>query len=118
MYLADQVTREVVATGSLDNDLHILNKAVGGINPDCKSKEQSFIINRSHSVSLNVINNVWHLRLDHPSYQVMSYMIDSHVNESNSKVCSVCHLAKQERKPFYKTSITSTSVVELLHIDL
>ena len=62
---------------------------------------------------------LWHSRLGHPSYSCMKHM-DSIPKciEHNNNVCTVCPLAKQHRSPFPMSSIVSSSIFELLYVDI
>nr|GEX13522.1 ribonuclease H-like domain-containing protein [Tanacetum cinerariifolium] len=67
-----------------------------------------------------VSKSVWHTRLGHRSNQVvdmlhqdLNFTKDSHVSP-----CDICHKAKQTREPFPLSDHMTTSIGELIHLDL
>ncbi|WCJ43065.1 hypothetical protein M5689_023829 [Euphorbia peplus] len=69
------------------------------------------------SCSAAVSTNLWHRRLGHASYEVLSH-IGVIGSISTSHTCTICHAAKQHRLPFPLSSIKSTHRCELLHMDV
>ncbi|KAL0391906.1 UNVERIFIED_CONTAM: Retrovirus-related Pol polyprotein from transposon RE1 [Sesamum radiatum] len=60
---------------------------------------------------------LWHRRFGHPSHIVLKHIM-SLPHFDSMKHCSVCPLAKQQRLPFSTCQIQSTSIFELVHLDL
>ncbi|KAL2226638.1 UNVERIFIED_CONTAM: Retrovirus-related Pol polyprotein from transposon RE1 [Sesamum indicum] len=81
---------------------------------------QSCINNQfSCLTSHDCIDFLWHLRLGHPSSIVMQNIPDvKTTTPSRDLNCEIGPIAKQHRLPFPSSSITSTSIFELLHTDL
>ncbi|XP_021737707.1 uncharacterized protein LOC110704224 [Chenopodium quinoa] len=63
---------------------------------------------------------LWHLRLGHlPFSQIKSIVLNCNVSIClQNTICQVCPLAKQTRLAFHTSSIQTSSVFELLHIDV
>ena len=62
---------------------------------------------------------LWHLRLGHPSYGVLSSLpvLDNNVvNHTDS--CDICFTAKQTRVVFQESSNKATAQFELIHCDV
>lgn len=63
-----------------------------------------------------VFAKVWHQRLGHASTPVSSHL-DIQLQDTH-KPCDPCHFAKQYRLPFPKIPISTSSLFQLLHVDL
>jgi len=61
----------------------------------------------------------WHNKLGHMSHSKMKPIFDFLKLQSNKAklICDICSKAKQHRLPFPVSSITSTCIFELIHID-
>lgn len=80
-------------------------------------------INTLHNHSLDISQNcnLWHLRLGHPSNTKLIQLNKCFpfVKSVNSAIsCDVCFNAKQKRLPFSLSSHVSTSVFDLVHMDI
>ncbi|KAI3520153.1 hypothetical protein L1887_09386 [Cichorium endivia] len=61
----------------------------------------------------------WHNRLGHPSDQVLRVLKDSlGYDDGNILPCDVCHKAKQTREPFSLSEHRTTSLGEIVHLDV
>lgn len=60
---------------------------------------------------------IWHERLGHPSVGVMNHLDFISCNDS-SKICDVCHRAKQTRLPFPQSNSTTQHCFDLVHVDI
>lgn len=72
-----------------------------------------------HSVSMSSDVHIWHHRLGHMSTSEFKY-IDclASFHHSCPSVCHVCPRAKQHRLSFPLSSIKSSAIFELLHVDI
>lgn len=62
----------------------------------------------------------WHHRIGHlPLYELQQMSLE-HCNNNFFFVdnCSICHQARQHKKPFAHSSIHTTSIFKLIHIDI
>lgn len=62
--------------------------------------------------------DVLHARLGHTSLSKMRHIPDCKSHISNNFFCEICALAKSHRLPFNKSSITTQSPFQLVHMDL
>ena len=60
---------------------------------------------------------LWHLWLGHPSIGVMK-ILKHKVDDGMQQECVVCPLAKQFRLKFLVSTSKSTSLFELVHLDV
>lgn len=56
----------------------------------------------------------WHRRLGHASNEVLDHLEFDFKFEC--KLCDCCHMAKQHRLPFYKSSVVTDFPFEILHM--
>ncbi|XP_071695532.1 uncharacterized protein [Rutidosis leptorrhynchoides] len=63
---------------------------------------------------------LWHARLGHPSDQVLNVLKTklSLKGDLNTEPCEICHKAKQTRLPFPLSEQKTTSLGDLVHLDL
>nr|GEZ76256.1 ribonuclease H-like domain-containing protein [Tanacetum cinerariifolium] len=75
---------------------------------------------KSNNIMSYHSNSLWHNRLGHPSDQVLKAL--KHKNDIkgdfNSSPCDICHYSKQTREPFPLSDHKSTSVGELIYLDV
>lgn len=108
----DLLTGKVKGIGKETGSLYfLLNKDVGdGSNMNAASAKLMHIKTNDDEGML------WHNRLGHPSSTTLKKLVsinDRHIND-----CVVCPLAKQTRLPFPVSTTRSSSVFELIHIDV
>ncbi|KAK4390137.1 hypothetical protein Sango_2077000 [Sesamum angolense] len=110
-YLQDQVSKDVLAAGTLVQKLYVLTPT------SFKSSvtESSSFIDDSCSTVTHYTKSVLHMRLGHASMQTISHkpLYQTLVDDERSH-CDICHLAKQTRVPFslncfHFASTTSTA---------
>ncbi|KAI3781572.1 hypothetical protein L2E82_11589 [Cichorium intybus] len=103
----DLQVNPIVTTGNVMKGLYFLNN-------------NKVSCHNSSSESVCYISKLtWHQRLGHPSDQVLKVLRNklSLGNEVLSP-CEVCHKAKQTREPFPLSNHKSSSLGELVHIDV
>ncbi|GJV21726.1 ribonuclease H-like domain-containing protein [Tanacetum coccineum] len=68
----------------------------------------------------NLSKDIWHCRLGHPSDQVLSALKNDITFEKDNEVkaCDICQKAKQTSEPIPLSDHSSTSLGELVHLDL
>jgi len=64
------------------------------------------------------IFDVLHARFGHTSLSKMKHIVDCKSHFSDNFFCEICALAKSHRLPFNKSSISTHSPFELVHMDL
>ncbi|KAJ0519517.1 putative RNA-directed DNA polymerase [Helianthus annuus] len=102
--LQDSKSGRVLVTGKQDNGLYFLKKDGNSIN---------FCFN-----SLNN-SNLWHSRLGHPADQVLSILKDDlGIVDVKKHACEICHRAKQVRSPFPLSEHKTSSVGDIVHLDV
>lgn len=76
----------------------------------------------SCSALANISNNVsvWNNRFGHPSNLVLNILksVLKLSNVEHMKSCDICHRAKQHRKPFPLSNHKSSTLFELIHVDV
>ncbi|KAK4402749.1 Retrovirus-related Pol polyprotein from transposon RE1 [Sesamum angolense] len=113
--LQDQVSKATLAIGHLFKKLYVFKQ---GLHSTSKSVN-CLAGDVSCSVSAGCNSSIWHQRLGH----VFAYTLD-HIpviklkDVSNKIPCDVCHFAKQPRHPFPLSDSHSSSLFDLIHIDL
>lgn len=79
-----------------------------------------------HSIK-NIVNvifnsfNDWHYRLRHPSNTRLSVLYSccpSILPVNNSLSCNICHIAKQNKLPFFSSKTRSEKTFELVHANI
>ncbi|GJQ91995.1 ribonuclease H-like domain-containing protein [Tanacetum coccineum] len=77
-------------------------------------------INNSNIKSFNVSTCIWHNRLRHPSDQMLSVLKNriEDLSQSESGPCEICHKVKQTREHFPISDHKSSSLSDLVHLDV
>ncbi|XP_071708071.1 uncharacterized protein [Rutidosis leptorrhynchoides] len=113
----------------LKNVLHIpeytdltINKTVG-IDDECSGLYLFKLGNsllKNNMINANVSINVWHKRLGHPASQVLNLLKPTFGVKglSNDNPCYICHKAEQTREPFPLSDYKTTSLGDIVHVDL
>lgn len=73
-----------------------------------------------HVNHLNSVNDLWHMRLGHPSNKVLEHIctVFPYVKMNKTFVCDTCHFAKQNRLPFSSSITVTHHPFELVHMDI
>ncbi|KAL0351159.1 UNVERIFIED_CONTAM: Retrovirus-related Pol polyprotein from transposon RE2 [Sesamum radiatum] len=114
--LQDRMTEEVLAVARQTNRLYIL---------DPSSFSRNLIDMHCSKLSCKVFHVahgdvfLWHQRLGRPSFKTLQHVkgFSSSVLTDNT-ICDVCPMAKQSRLPFQTSTSKSSTLFELIHIDL
>lgn len=107
-YIQDLQHQKTLATGSQRKGLYFLDF----------TSTNNFI--KSNNIISYHSDPLWHKRLGHPSDQVLKVLkrkIDIKGN-FNSSPCDICHFSKQTREPFPLSDDKSTSVGDIIHLDV
>ena len=67
-----------------------------------------------------VSQNIWHMRLGHPSRQRMAILNKrfSYISLPDTTSCDVCHLAKQRKLTFPVSTSYASFIFDLVHVDI
>ena len=94
--------------GSEHGGLYVFNQ---GINTNKQCIESNMVC--------CISKTVWHNRLGHPSSPVLDVLKDTlNLGKETLPVCDVCHQAKQTRDPFPLSEHKSSSLGDLIHVDV
>ncbi|KAH0706124.1 hypothetical protein KY289_011200 [Solanum tuberosum] len=120
LHCSDLSTGKVKGIGKETGGLYfLLNKGVGDrsrLNKAMAAKVEVVEAQLMHFKTTKDETVLWHRRLGHPSFATLRKLVpttDNHLDD-----CLVCPLAKQTRLPFPVSSTRSSSMFELLHIDV
>ena len=85
-------------------------------------KEGLYCLGTTQQATCNSVSgqssSLWHQRLGHPSSRAYSQFSFLSNKSCTASTCPVCPLAKQTRKPFSLSSISSELPFELIHVDI
>ena len=73
---------------------------------------------KSHRASLSSDQVMWHRRLGHPSFTVLSDLSFVSSKSAGSSPCDTCFRAKQTREIFYESMNKTTDCFSLIHVDV
>ena len=73
---------------------------------------------KSHRASLSSDQVLWHRRLGHPSFTVLSDLFFISSKSAGSSHCDTCFRAKQTREIFYDSMNKTTDCFSLIHVDV
>ncbi|KAJ9542639.1 hypothetical protein OSB04_029145 [Centaurea solstitialis] len=105
--LKDLTQKKVVGIGNEKEGLYVLNVEKG---------EFSSV---NHVSVCYVSKLLWHSRLGHPAEPVMNILKEKLQFYSNKiPPCDICHQAKQTRNKFENSSIKTTALGDLIHLDV
>ena len=96
----DQITKEKIGEGFLENGLYFLDS-------------NKRILNTKRDEDLS---NLLHKRVGHPSDKILKIMFNFSKDFCNK--CDVCKFAKQTKLPFNNSTSKSNEVFELIHSDV
>ncbi|KAG6414359.1 hypothetical protein SASPL_127081 [Salvia splendens] len=109
--IQNRVTKSILAQGRRDKGLCLVDLGVPAL------------VAALRSITLKASFSLWHLRLGHIPFHVISLLNKlGHLSISSllsdPSVCSPCHLAKSKCLPFAINEKSATVVLELIHCDL
>ncbi|GJR30979.1 ribonuclease H-like domain-containing protein [Tanacetum coccineum] len=104
----DLIQNKIVGTGSESGGLYMFDQS------------SSHNIGNSVNISAYVSKTLWHTRLGHPADQVLNVLHkDLQMSKgSHVSLCDTCHRAKQTREPFSLSEHKTSTVGDLIHLDL
>ncbi|XP_074346502.1 uncharacterized protein LOC141685288 [Apium graveolens] len=101
--LQDPTWKRAVEIGKFQNGLYLFQPSTSQIST-CNSVSKSSV-------------DMWHARLGHVPLAMLKLLPVS-CNMTDLSICDSCHLAKQPRLPFLNSTSSSSSLFELVHVDL
>nr|XP_016483773.1 PREDICTED: uncharacterized protein LOC107804403 [Nicotiana tabacum] len=74
----------------------------------------------NQTLLVNKMDLLWHQRLGHMPFRKMQSIsfLSNKVSAKQPFICSICPMARQQRLPFYDSTIHSTKPFQLVHIDI
>lgn len=111
-YIQDLTQNKIMGTGSENGGLYLFDTP-----SPITSKHQTI---GNMSATCYVSESLWHNRLGHPFDQAVN-MLQSDLKftkDSHVSPCDICHKAKQTRESFPISDHKSSSIGDLVHIDL
>nr|GEX50639.1 hypothetical protein [Tanacetum cinerariifolium] len=110
-YIQDWKLEKIVETNSESGGLYMF---------DCDNSGKSTAGLCNSGFVCYVSKEVWHSRLGHPVNQVLSVLSDKNGFKSGDHVCAseICHRAKHITKPFPLSDHMSSSLDDLIHLDV
>lgn len=104
----DSRSKGTVDTGSESGGLYYMKSCPSGI-----------ISSKANSARCFVSKLTWHSRLGHPADPALNVLKNSlNFNSDALPPCEVCHKAKQTRVPFPLSHKTTSSLGDLVHLDV
>lgn len=84
-----------------------------------KSEGKFCAASLTHKESIQQLK-VWHLRLGHLPFSKIQHLFPSlnGIDISKECFCTVCPMAKQTRNMFSRSSIKTTDIFQLVHVDI
>ncbi|GJW47000.1 putative RNA-directed DNA polymerase [Tanacetum coccineum] len=107
-FIQDLQLNKIVGTGSENGGLYMFDT------PSSFSSKYQTLGN--HSAMCFVSKSLWHTRSGHPS-DMLHYDFNS-TKDSQVSPCDICHKAKQTREHFPFSDHQTTTIGELIHLDL
>ncbi|XP_071738974.1 uncharacterized protein [Rutidosis leptorrhynchoides] len=103
-----------------DKKIKGIGKEEGGLYIFSNFENECKIKISDNSVNCAASSNLWHMRLGHPSDQVLNVLKTklNLVNKVNNEPCDICHKAKQSRSSFPLSDHKTSDLGELVHLDL
>lgn len=99
----------IVGTGSKSGGLYFIDEG----------NSQEFKCNYSSLAKCYVSKSTWHSRLGHPSEPVLAVLKHSlEIGSETLPPCDICHKAKQTREPFSLSNHKTSSLGDLIHLDV
>ncbi|GJX14641.1 ALP1-like protein isoform X1 [Tanacetum coccineum] len=111
-YIQDLHLNKIVRTGSENGGLYMFDTP-SSFSSTCQTLGNLFGV-------CFVSKSLWHTSLGHPSDQAVD-MLHHDLNftkDSQVSPCDICHKAKQIREPFHFSDHQTTTIGELIHLDL
>ena len=104
--LQDRFTRTLIGAGEVKDGVYVYRDVT---------------VKRGHRVKASEDQAVWHRRLGHPAYGVLSFLpFISGVKDVPNKFggCDICFQSKQTREVFPESLNKSLAIFDLIHVDL
>ncbi|XP_004499523.1 uncharacterized protein [Cicer arietinum] len=105
-------TSKMIGHAKLFNGLYHLQQPINDV--------KYCVLYSLNSRSSHVTFDLWHLRLGHPSNNVLTHICKHfpYVSFNSYKICDSCYLAKQSRLPFNASNTISDNAFDLIHMDI
>lgn len=105
-------TSKMIGHAKLLNGLYHLQQPINNV--------KHSVLYSLNSKSSHATFDLWHLRLGHPSNNVLTHICKHfpYVSFNSNKICDSCYLAKQSRLPFYASNTISDNAFDLIHMDI
>lgn len=100
----DRVSKRKIGEGFFLNGLYYI------------STSSSFSKSLLAETNTSILQQLWHLRLAHPSSHVMSFLFPNFCKTTH--VCETCHKSKSTRLPFPISNSRATRAFEIVHSDV
>ena len=104
--LQDRFTKTLIGAGEVKDGVYVYRDVT---------------VTRGHRVKASGDQTLWHRRMGHPAFGVLSYLpFISGVKDVSTKFggCDICFQSKQTRELFSESSNKSLGSFDLIHIDL
>ena len=101
--LQDRFSRTLIGTGEERDGVYYLTDVATA---------------KIHTVDTSSDQSLWHQRLGHPSFSVLSSLPMSLSTNKSSHSCDVCYRAKQTREVFPESINKSDDCFSLIHVDV
>lgn len=100
----DRVTKKKIGKGFYLNGLYYISTS--------SSFSKSFLVDSNPAID----QQLWHLRLAHPSFHVLSMLYSNFCKPSHE--CETCHMSKSTRLAFPISNSRATQPFEIVHSDV
>ncbi|XP_074372026.1 uncharacterized protein LOC141712832 [Apium graveolens] len=123
-YVQDHVLKKITEIGELHDGLYLLHHPVNSSEslPDVIHSQldhTTLVQSMCNNVQNVTVSKLLHARLGHPSVSFMKFLPTIMYNHSVMFTeCDTCHLAKQTRLSFSDSITSSSSLFELIHVDV
>ncbi|KAL2239868.1 UNVERIFIED_CONTAM: Retrovirus-related Pol polyprotein from transposon RE1 [Sesamum indicum] len=112
--LQDQVSKEVVAKGTLNRKLYILRSS--NFKPSFNSSVSG---SNSCSSVVECNDSLWHKRLGHAPMTAIKHIPECNISDDSLEMkCDICPKAKQSRIMFKPSDSQSITPFALIHLDV
>ena len=122
--MKDQSSKVVLTQGQLEQGLYKLNNSLSHCFPFKAQTSSVAFLHASTFLSQNTKSNLWHERLWHPSFRVLSQIRKHTSLQISSRFCipvqfyNSCQLAKSHKLPFVNSNSRAIKPLDLVHSDL
>lgn len=115
-FLQDPVWKKAVEIGKASKGLYLLNQGTPGFS-STSSTTRHQVCNTLASSSYNKTLELWHVRMGHVPSAVLK-LLPFNCDFQKLQDCDICHLSKQSRIAFDSSNSASSTLFDLVHIDL